>query len=228
MGIFRKKHDITDIYGVRGRRTENLRLPDSPTKRSYSRNYHNYFRGYTEIRRTNEKGRVVIERYYTKPWIVSGLSTRNYWLVRLLYAVLTAMSVGLFFAALYQNIPANRHWVVALPGLPTVTILFLQVIFCVLYIVVARKMTLWDHASSTKRLKVITLISAITQGLTALALVGYAIVMGQEISRTLICALMVLVAAICSAVIHLVERKMPYTEIPNNTKLPAGEAHEIR
>lgn len=228
MGFFRKKHDITDIYGVRSKKPEGYRLPDSPTKRSYSRNYHNYFRGYTEIRRTNEKGRVVIERYYTKPWIVSGLSTVNYWLVRLLYALLTAISIVLFFKAMYQDIPANHHWVVALPGMPTVTILFLQAIFCFLYIVVAKKMTLWDHSSSTKRLKVITLISSITQGLTALALAGFALVTGQEVFRTLICALASLIAAVCSVTIFFVERKMPYTEIPNDTKLPAGEAHEIR
>lgn len=225
---FRNKHDITDIYGVKSEKREGYRLPDSPSKRSYSKHYHNYFRGYTEVRRMNAKGRMVIERYYTKPWIVSGLSTRNYWLIRALYALLTTASIVLFFAAIWQDVPANRHWIVALPGMPTVTILFLQAIFVVLYITVSRKMTLWDHASSTKRLKVVSLVSAITQGLTALALAGFALVTQQEVSRTLLCALAAFVAAVCSVIQFFVERKVPYTEIPNDTKLPAGEAHVIR
>ena len=225
---FGKKHDITDIYGVKSQNPEKARLPDSPSKRTFNRRYHNHFRGYTEIRRKNAKGRVVFERYYTKPWIVSGLSTLRYWLIRGLYTLLTAVSIELFVTALTQDIPANQFWVVAIPGLPTVTILFLQVVFCILYITVPKKMTLWDHISSTKRLKLITLIAAITQGLTALALAGYALATQQEVSRTLLCALATLIAAICSAAISVVERNMPYTETPNETKLPEGEAHEIR
>ena len=225
---FRKKHDITDIYGVKSQKAEGERLPDSPSKRTFNRRYHNHFRGYTEIRRKNAKGRVVIERYYTKPWIVSDLSPVRYWLVRGLYALLTAASIVLFVTALTQDVPANHYWLVAIPGLPTVTILFLQAVFCVSYITVPQKMTIWDHISSTKRLKLITLIAAITQGLTALALAMYALATQQEVSRTLLCALATLIAAICSAAISIVERNMPYTETPNETKLPEGEAHEIR
>lgn len=225
---FRKKHDITDIYGVKSKKTERERLPDSPSKRIFNRHYHNHFRGYTEIRRKNAKGRTVIERYYTKPWIVSGLSPVHYWLVRVLYTLLTAASIVLFGMALIQDVPANHFWLVAIPGLPTVTILFLQAVLCVSYITVPKKMTIWDHVSSTKRLKLITRIAAATQGLTALALAGYALATQQEVAHTLLCALATLIAAICSAAIFLVERNMPYSETPNETKLPEGEAHEIR
>ena len=89
---FRKKHDITDIYRVRGKTGEESRLPELDTSIARNRNYHNYFRGYTEIQRKDEKGRIRIERYYTKPWIVSGLSVRKYWLLRLLYVLLTVLS----------------------------------------------------------------------------------------------------------------------------------------
>lgn len=225
---FRKKHDITDIYGVRGKKNEGFRLPDSPSKRSYSRHYHNYFRGYTEVRRENAKGRMVVERYYTKPWIVSGLSTGKYWLVRLLYVLLMAASIVLFVTALTRDLPGNRHWVVALPGLPTIPVLFLLAIVTVTYITVPKKMTLWDHSSSTKRIKGLSLAAAIIQTVTALTLTGYTLVTGQETARSLLCAAMVLAAAICSGVMFLIERKLPYKEIPNDTKLPQGEAHQIR
>ena len=228
MGIFRKKHDITDIYGVRSEKNEFTRLPDSPSKRSYSRHYHNYFRGYTEVRRTNEKGRIVIDRFYTKPWIVSELSARNYWLVRLLYAVLTVASAVLYIWAMTQRVSGNSHWVVALPGMPAIICLFLLAVVVVQYITVPRKMTLWDHESSTKRLKRAALATAMIQTLAAIALAGFALVTGLEVGRSLLCAGMDLLAAICAAVMFFVERKVTYTEIPNDCKLPSGEAHMIR
>lgn len=228
MGIFHKKHDITDIYGVRGGRKETLRLPDSPAKKTFNRHYHKFFRGYTEVRNKNEKGRIVIERYYTKPWKVSALSTRNYWLLRALYVLLTVVSIVLYVTAMTQNIPGNRHWMVAIPGLPSVTILFLLAVMVVQYVTVPRKMTLWDYESSTKHIRRAALAAAIIQGVTALVLAGFALVTRQEVGQTLLCALLDLVAAGCSATIFFVERKAPYTEIPNDTKLPSGETHEIR
>lgn len=228
MGIFRKKHDISDIYGVRGKRKESLRLPDSPAKRTRNRHYHNYFRGYTEVRQVNEKGHVVIQRFYTKPWKVSGLSARNYWLIRLLYVLLTAASVVLYVTAMTQNVPGNRHWVVAIPGMPAVIILFLQVVTVIQYLTVPKKMTRWDYESSTKHIRRATLAATIVQAVTALALIGFVFVSRQEIVQTLLCVVADLIAAGCSAVIFLVERKVPYQEIPNDTKVPFGESHEIR
>ncbi len=226
---FRKKHDITDIYHVRDeKKPESLRLPDPVAGKSRSKHYHNYFRGYTEIRTVTEKGRIKIERYYTKPWIVSDLSPKKYWLVRLLYAVLTVISVVLYIAAMIQDIPGNLHWVVALPGLPSMILLFLLVIVCFLYITVPKKMTLWDHESSTKRIKKASLATGIVQAVTAMALIGFTIATGLEVVRSLQCVAVVLVAAICSGAMFFIERKVPYTEIPNDTKLPSGEAHEIR
>lgn len=228
MGIVRKSHDITDIYGVRSKRKDTLRLPDSPVKKTRNRHYHNYFRGYTEVRRVNEKGRVVIERYYTKPWKVSKLSSQKYWLLRLLYVLLTAASVVLYIFAMTRTIPGNSHWIVAIPGMPAMIVLFLQAVTVIQYLTVPRKMTLWDLESSTKHIKRAALAASIIQGVTALALLGFALVSGQEIGQTLSCVLLDLIAAACSATIFIVERKVPYTEIPNDTKLPDGEAHEIR
>lgn len=228
MGIFRKSHDITDIYGVRSNRQETLRLPDSPAKRTRNRHYHNYFRGYTEVRKVNENGRVVIERYYTKPWKVSGLSTRNYWLLRLVYVFLTVAAIALYITAMTQDVPGNHHWLVAIPGLPTITVLFLQIVTVIQYVTVPRKMTIWDHESSTKHIRRAAIAATAIQGLTAVMLFAFALVTGQEVGRTMVCVLADLIAAGCSAAIFFVERKVPYTEIPNETKLPFGEAHEIR
>ncbi|MGI6071824.1 MAG: hypothetical protein ACOX75_02245 [Lachnospiraceae bacterium] len=227
MGL-RKKRDKTDIYGVRGDRPEAFRLPDARPNRSHSKNYHNYFRGYTEVRNVNEKGRRTIQRFYTKPWIVSDLKGRNYWLVRLLYALLTSASIFMYVFAMIQDIPANKHWVVAIPGLPAIVCLFLLTVMLVIYITVPRKMTLWDYESSTKRLKQMSIISAAVEGTTSIVIAGFTIVTGLEIRQSLICAGMDMAAAFCAAAIYFVENKVTYHEEPNETKLPAGELYEMR
>ena len=229
--IFRKKHDITDIYGVRSKKSSPFSTKDAPDTPEngfhHSSHYHRYFRGYTEIRKLNENGRVVAERYYTRPWIVSGLSKRDYWLVRLLYALLVAASAALFVTALFQRLPGTSSWIVALPGMPSAILLFLLAAVTFAYIVVEKRMTLWDHAASTKRVKVVSLATAIGQTLTALALAGFALTAGGQVWKSLGCAGMILLSACCSGALFFLERKMPYTEIPNDTKLPEGEAHEI-
>lgn len=228
---FRKKHDVTDIYGVRGKKSSPFSTKDAPdapeTGFRHSSYYHKYFQGYTEVRKLNAKGRVASERYYTRPWIVSGLSRRSYWLVRLLYALLVVASAALFITALCQEIPGNVSLIVALPGLLSAMLLILLAASTLMYIFVERKMTLWDHSSSTKRVKVTSLLAAIGQALTALALALFALVTGEEVPRSLGCAGLILLGACCSGALFFLERKMPYQEIPNDTKLPEGEAHEI-
>ena len=228
---FRKKHDITDIYGVKSKKDSPFSTKDEvdapETGFRHSSHYHKYFRGYTEIRKVNDKGRVVAERYYTRPWIVSGLSPRNYWLVRLLYALLVAASAALFITGLCLKVPGTASWVVALPGMPSAILLFLLAVVTLTYIFVEKKMTLWDHTSSTKRLKVVSLITAIGQALTALTLAVFALATGEQVLKSLGCAALVLLSACCSGALFFLERKMPYQEIPNETRLPNGEAHEI-
>ena len=228
MGIFRKKHDITDIYGVRNKKMEGFRLPDAPSKRNFNRHYHNFFRGYTEIRRTDEKGRIKIERYYTKPWIVSGLSVPRYWLLRLGYLLLTAFTITLYIVALSRKIPGNLSWVVALPGMPAAVVLFLQAAAVIQYLTVPKKMTLWDHESSTKHIKRATLVSSVILVATAAALLLFLVFDQREPGTTLLCCLALLVASAGAFAIHQIEKKVPYTNAPNETKLPPGEAHEIR
>ena len=226
-----KKHDVTDIYGVKGKKASPFSTKDNPdTPESglrHSSYYHKYFRGYTEVRKLDAKGHVKAERCYTRPWIVSGLSRRNYWLVRLLYALLVAASAALFITALCQEIPGNASLTVVLPGALSVMMLILLAAATLMYLFVERKMTLWDYSSSTKRIKRFSLITAILQAVTALTLALFALVTGEEVPRSLGCAGLVLLGACCSGALFFLERKMPYQEIPNDTKPPEGEAHEI-
>lgn len=231
MSLFHKKNSGAASGGARKKsntpfeRSGKKAAPEGGRRRNNY--YHKYFRGYTEIRKLNAKGRVTIERYYTQPWIVNSYSTAGYWLLRLLYVGLSAVSTGLFVVALIQRIPGNYTWIVALPGYISVMLLFMLLVSTLGYIFVERKMTLWGHHSSTKKLKRYALATSIGQLLTAVALAAVALATRTGVSESLKWAGAILLAAVCSGAMYFVERGVPYKEIPNDTKLPCGEAREI-
>lgn len=232
MGLFRKNCNVTDINGVKYQNDtpfiEKGKDKVSETERRRgNRYYYKYFRGYSEVRKLNQRGRVTVERHYTQPWIVSGLSTVRYWLLRLLYAVLAALSASLFIGALIQRIPGNYTWMVVVPGYVSGLLLFMLVVSTLAYIFIERKMTLWGHHSSTKQLKRYALATSIGQLVTAVAMTAVALVTQLYVSESLLCAGAALVSSICSGAMFLIESQVPYKEIPNETKLPNGEAHEI-
>ena len=179
------------------------------------------------MRQLNKKGRVVVERYYTQPWIVSGLSKGKYWLLRLLYLALMAVSAVIYIIAMTRDVPGNYSIVVGLPGYASIMCLFFLVIATFSYVLVERKMTIWAHTSSAKKLKRYSLATSVGQLVTAIALSVYALVTQAAVSKSLLCAALILLSAVFSGVMFLIERKVPYVEQPNDMKLPAGEHHEI-
>ncbi len=225
----RRQSDLNDIYGVKRIKTNPLEkdneVPESGFRHSDS--YHRYFRGYTEIRREKPNGRYKVERYYTQPWIVSAASPQVYWLTRLMYATLVCLSWLLYLGAMCTDLGSNRCWFVAIPGLPAVIVLVLLTVVTVSYLFVPKKMTLWDHASSTKRLKTVSLITGGCMTLTAIAKAAYLLICGGNVRGELISIAVTLAAAVCAAALYVLERGVVYTTIPNDTVLPEGEAHEI-
>lgn len=225
MGIFRKKQDAN---------SKKSSLSDSQKEKSSlgfgrrrSNYYQKYFRGYTEVRQLNAKGRVVVERYYTQPWIVSGLSKGKYWMLRLLYFVMITASTAVFIVAMSQDVLGNYSIIVGLPTCVSIIMLFLLILSMFSYIFVEKKMTIWAHTSSTKKLKRYSLASSIAQLLTGVAMFVSALIMQAEISQSLSCAVLALLSSIFSGTVFLIERKVPYHEQPNDMKLPAGESYEI-
>ena len=225
----RRQSDLNDIYGVKRIQSNPLEkdneVPETGFRHSDS--YHKFFRGYTEIRRERPNGRYAIARYYTQPWIVSAASGQVYWLTRLMYASLVCLSWILYVRAMCMDLGSNRVWFAAIPGLPAVILLVLLSIVTLLYIFVRKKMTLWDHHSSTKRLKVVSLLTGGCMALTAAAKGGYLVVFGGNVGGELVSIALTLAAAACAAALFLLEREVVYTTIPNDTVLPEGEAHEI-
>lgn len=225
----RRQSDLDDIYGVKRIKSNPLEkdndVPETGFRHSDS--YHKYFRGYTEIRREKPNGRYSVERYYTQPWIVSSASPRAYWLTRLMYAALLCLSWILYIRTMCMDLDSNRAWLVVIPGFPVMILLLLLSIAVLNYIFVRKKMTLWDHESSTKRLKTFSLLTGGCMVLTAVTKVIYILAFGGNVRGELLSIGMALLAAACAGMLCLLERKVVYTTIPNDTVLPEGEAHEI-
>lgn len=225
----RRQSDLTDIYGVKRIKSNPLdkdnEVPESGFRHSDA--YHRYFRGYTEIRREKPNGRYRVERYYTQPWIVSAASDRVYRLTRLLYVMLVFASWSLYLGAMCADLGSNRAWFVAIPGLPSVILLVLLSLVTLLYVFVRRKMTLWDHESSTKRLKTVSLLTGGLMALTAAAKAAYLLLCGENAGGELGSIGMTMLAAAAAAALYVLERGVVYTTVPNDTVLPEGEAHEI-
>ncbi len=225
MKIFKKVFGGTDQNKTPFTRLGELHAPkDSKRRLTY---YQKYFRGYTEVRKLDSKGRVKVERHYTQPWIVSGLSKGRYWLLRLLYLVLMLGAVVCFVLALIQRIPGNYFWAVVVPAYVSALLLFMLVISIFSYLFVERKMTLWTHHTSTTKLKRYALAACVGQLVTAVAMALVACITRISVSESLLCAGLALLAAVCSGAIWWIEGRVPYQELPNETKLPNGQRQEI-
>lgn len=224
----RRQSDLNDIYGVKRIKNPLDQDNDVPeTGFRHSDSYHKYFRGYTEIRREKPNGRYAVERYYTQPWIVNAASEQVYWLNRILYASLICLSWMLYIQSMTMDLGSNRVWFVAIVGMPAVILLVLLSAVTVSYIFMRKKMTLWDHESSTKRLKVVSLITGGCMALTAVMKGVYLVMCGGAYKSELLSIGMTLLAAASAAAIYLLERQVVYTTVPNDMVLPEGEAHEI-
>ena len=224
----RRQSDLNDIYGVKRIKNPLDKDNDVPeTGFRHSDSYHRYFRGYTEIRREKPNGRFKVERYYTQPWIVSAASPQVYWLTRLMYACLVCISWILYLWTMCMDLGSNRAWFVAIPGLPAVILLVLLSVVTVSYIFVRKKMTLWDHESSTKRLKTVSLVTGGCMALVAVTKVIYLAAFGGDIRAERLSICLALLAAASAAAIYPLEREAVYTTVPNDAVLPEGEAHEI-
>lgn len=236
-GLFQPKkwNRGNDIYGVRGKNRiswndaeGNLDHLDKNMGVNRSGFYHSYWRGWSEIRIDRPGKPYKIERVYTAPWIRQDLSTRNYVLIRLLYGVLIALSFALFAIAMTQRVGSNSCWYVALFGLPSTILMFVVAWMFVSYAKAPRKMTLYEHRSTSTYLKVICLIFSIGLAATALSTVLYTLLnLGDEPLKQLLNVLLDLLAAGCTFTVFVVERKVKYVDIPNENKTPPG-GFEIR
>lgn len=228
---------IDNIYGNKGKdaagRAEAKYFGDDEGKLRHSKTYHDYFRGYTEVRTENPQNPYKpykIQRVYTAPWIAADMERPLYFSYCFCYALLALLCALLFVTALVDRaVPGNYSPIVAIPGYLSVLAVFLLLVATAAYLLRPRQMTLYQYSSSTKRLTGFSLAAAIGCGLTALTSLGFLLLAGKgETGRSLITAAKLAAASAAALGIWSLERKMSYKEIENNTELPEGEAHRIQ
>ena len=227
---------IDNIYGNKGStraaKAQKKYFGDDDDKITHSRYYHNYFRGWTEIR-TETPGHKYkpykIERIYTAPWTEVDEPRIIYFYYVLSYVILAAVSIVCYVRALTDiRVAGNASVLVAIPGMPTVIPMFLLAVCLIAYIFRKKRMTLYEYDVSTKRLKISALACCIGSGLTALMSAVYLLVKGSsDVNAELKSILFLLLSSAAAAGIWYLEKQLPYKEIPNSTKLPEGEIHEI-
>lgn len=237
LGLFQPKkwNRGNDIYGVRGKNRiswndaeGNLDHLDKNMGVNRSGFYHSYWRGWSEVRIERPGKPYKIERVYTAPWIRQDLSTRDYVLVRILYGLLLVLSTVLFAFAMTRRVGSNYCWYVALFGFPATILLFVVFWMFVVYVKAPRKMTLYEHRSSSSYLKFFALLISIFFAATAIATVVYTILNpADQPVQQLLNAGLDLIAAAGTFVVFWLEKKMKYVDIPNENKTPPG-GFEIR
>lgn len=193
-----------------------------------SRAYHKYWQGYAERTVLLPNGRTAIEREYVAPWKQHTLSRKGWLLLKLVYGVLTVNTIVLYLSALTRDTGSNRCWYVAIFGLPAGLALFLFAVTAALYILNPRKMTLWEFSSSTRRLRLVTLIAPVLLILSALA-TGLHMILGSgaSVPRELLCLALLFLSALSAFAVNRIETKMTYVDIPNDKEL-AEDRFRIR
>ncbi len=218
-----------DIYGV----NSNWKLEQKMGKNTgdgihRSTYYHRYFRGYTEIRTEKANGGYKVERFYTEPWLVQDVTPMMYVWYRMMYVLLVAVvCVGYFTLMCQDGFGGTCSLLVAIPEFASVIGLILLVAATINYVFMRKRMTLYDHQSSSDNLKKASVIAAVCLAATALMIVINILLGVDSVVKEFRLAGCVLLCAAAALAIYFIERGMPYREEENHTVLPAGEAHEI-
>lgn len=191
--------------------------------------YHKHFQGYTEVRRVNEKGRVVSERHYTAPWQRHSLTDKQWVLTKAAYLLGVLLSTVLFLWALIQRVPSNSAAIAAAPGFLSGLLMVLMWMAVFTYVSAPRNMTLWEYRSGKSKIELFTRLTAAAILLTVIAKVVFICVwMDFSWEGEVLGLLALALAAAPLIAIFLVERRMNYEELENSTLVTEEERYDIQ
>jgi len=207
-----KKYARSDIYGVRQKSEEN----GTKTKIRHSSYYHRYFEGYTEVVEPDGS----IKRKYTAEWIIQDLTEEQRKRVKAVYIGLNVLSIVLFSLAMTRPTAANSSLLVAVTGLPAILMLIMTAAFSLVYLTNPRQMTRYE-GDRGKKLSVSALVTAVLYAATAVLTVAYCVFVqhGAGAGEIAAIGLLFLAAAVIYCV-RVIEKRIPYTEKPNDAVLP--------
>ena len=191
--------------------------------------YHKHFMGYTEVRRVNAKGRIVLERHYTAPWQWHNLTDGQWVLTKLGYVLGAILTTVLFLWALAQRIPSNSAALVAVPGFLSALFLLLLWMAVFAYVSAPRKMTLWEYRSGKRKIELFTRLFAAGAVATVIAKIVFICVwMDFSWAGEVVGMVALFISAVPPVLIFMVERKMKYEELKNTTLITEEERYDIQ
>lgn len=182
--------------------------------------FQRYFQGYTEakVAKKNGKGFKVI-RIYTDPWHVHDMDDAKWKRQKAAIGALSAFAlVAYVLSALNRGTGNNASMLVVVTGLLSAASLLFQLVWALLYVTRARKMTVYDCDSTSRSIKLWSVITAALLALTAAS----SLIKGAAVkdSATLISALGYFLSAGALALVYLIERKTEYIEEENDNVIP--------
>lgn len=185
----------------------------------HSRSYHKFFEGYTEytVPQKRGDGKKII-RVYTADYYKQDLSIKKSVLLRILYVMLLALSLLLFWHYAKEALAVNGCWYVVLAQAGTVVGMFWLCAAFLSYLPV-RKMTVYEFHSASIALKRASLFTGIFNELIVLFGICFLIFEKNEDGiRTWIAIAAYAAGGIILFGIHLLESAVKYTRVPNETQ----------
>ncbi|MBQ9210693.1 MAG: hypothetical protein IJ153_03240 [Clostridia bacterium] len=215
---------IKDWAKRKNRELQRKALEDRDTRSWQGGAYHRYFEGYTETKRTDERGKTRILRVYTGTVYRQDLPRKNRIWLRICYLILFFIMAGCVALAAYGQGGAGRALYVALPEVATLCLLaWMLYTLAVNYLFLPERMTVNDYRVSSLALRRYGKWLAVAFGLDFLAtVIDYFLSpanAGLYRSLWMTLGAFTLGAALAMLMVRM-ETNLPYTQEESGEKAP--------
>ncbi len=196
---------------------------DKPERsNSHSKSYRKYFEGYSEYFETNAKGKQKLRRVYTGVYHTQRLTRGKWWAVRVIYCACWLLSAILYMFCVTRDLGSNLVWYVAVAEVLSFIGMCWFIWALYNYLSAGKNLTLGEYRY-VNTLTQSARFAFAAEALTAAATLIYAFLHLQEVfTQELLCALGLLVSAVLSLAVFLIEKNIPYISFESQKEAPPG------
>jgi len=194
----------------------------SPGMGYHSDAYHRHFEDWSEFEEQKTNGKVRIRRVYTGAWYRQDLSDRRRILLKLLFSALFGFAAVLFIICSAQYVGSNQSWYVAITQAGAIIGLVWMGIGLFNYLTAKKSMTIAEYRSSSRTLKVGSIVVAISFTAAMLMTLLFVLLQHKEImfGREVMCAAGYLICGVAVFTVNRIEGKIRYIETPSRNEAP--------
>jgi hypothetical protein len=199
------------------------------SKKPKMASYQKFFQGYTDVKVAKKHGKgFKVVRIYTDPYCIHDMDDKNWKKQKVVFGILMFFSTVIYVTAALMKLDGNGSAIVMVPGCFAAVAMLFSIVWAGIYIGCPRKMTVYDCESSSKNLKIWSVVTAVLLGCVSIANCIHLIV-GEKshIFGELLCTFGYLVSGFLVLSISLIERKTEYAEVENDTVLPFDRESEF-